>query len=72
MKALTSFIAVPLLLWCQAALPDPPAGQRFAEWLKVFNGGDKEEIQPYFEKNFPRRVQMIDQTMALRQKSGCR
>jgi hypothetical protein len=53
----------------QVPLPATPAG-RLAEWLKVFNDGDRSQIQRYFQQNFPARAPMIDQTMAMRQEVG--
>ena len=71
MRHLKPLLALaPLLVWAQASLPNTPAAHRLGEWLKVFNDGDRPQIQQYFEKNFPERVQSIDQTMATRRQSG--
>ena len=63
-------VLAPLLLWAQASLPDTPAAHRFGEWLKVFNDGDRLQIQQYFEKHFPERAQMVDQTVYMRSQVG--
>src|SRR5262252_169121 len=63
-------VLVSLVLWAQASLPDTPAAHRFGEWLKVFNDGDRLQIQQYFEQHFPERAQMVDQTMYMRSQVG--
>jgi CubicO group peptidase (beta-lactamase class C family) len=56
-------------LRAQAALPHTPAGQRFAEWLKMFNDGDRAAVEAYFTAN-GRNPQMVDRTVAMRRQTG--
>src|SRR2546421_1319166 len=54
----------------QGAVPDTPAGQKFAAWLEVFNRGDREAYKQFLEKNYPSGVQRADQAMAFREMTG--
>ena len=59
-----------LLVAAATAIPDTPAGQQFAQWLEVFNGGKREEIQQFLEQNRPEGVKQLDREIGLRQMSG--
>lgn len=54
----------------QMAVPDTPAGQKFAAWLEVFNRGDRAAYKQFLEKNYPSGVQRADQAMAFREMTG--
>jgi CubicO group peptidase (beta-lactamase class C family) len=41
------------LVTTAAALPDTPAGKRFAEWLEVFNRGDEAALKAYLREALP-------------------
>jgi D-alanyl-D-alanine carboxypeptidase len=41
------------LVTTAAAIPDTPAGKRFAEWLEVFNRGDEAALKVYLREALP-------------------
>ena len=45
----------------QAVFPDTPAGHQLQAWLAAFNRGDAGSYRQFIEKNFPSRLQQIDQ-----------
>src|SRR3984885_5712821 len=71
-KQLLSVAAALGALLCAAGtgIPDTPAGQRFAHWLEVFNGGKREEIRKFLEQNRPEGAQHLDQEIGFRQMTG--
>src|SRR5271156_1503764 len=54
----------------QVQLPDTPAAQQFAAWLKLFNGTDREAYGAYLEKNIPWRAAHLDQEWNFREHTG--
>jgi len=54
----------------QVQLPDTPAAQQFAAWLKLFNGTDREAYGAYLEKNIPWRAAHLDQEWNFRERTG--
>jgi hypothetical protein len=51
-------------------LSGTPAARQWAAWLEVFNRGNREAYSEFLQKNFPSRVQRLDQHMDLRQRTG--
>jgi D-alanyl-D-alanine carboxypeptidase len=70
--ALTLFVFVACAQQAQLAntLPDTPAAQQFAAWLKLFNGTDREAYGAFLEKNIPWRAAHLDQEWDFRQRTG--
>jgi D-alanyl-D-alanine carboxypeptidase len=54
----------------QVALPDTPAAKQFQAWLAAFNSGDRAHYQQFLQKEFPSRVSMLNQDMALHDLTG--
>ena len=54
----------------QMQLPDTPAGRQTAAWLEVFNTGNRETYRDFLQKNFPSRLQNLDQEMGFREMTG--
>lgn len=72
-KSLTRFIAVLLVSTACAAqlqFPDTPAGGQCAAWLSAFNRGDKEAYREFLQKNFPSRLEHLDQELEFREQTG--
>jgi CubicO group peptidase (beta-lactamase class C family) len=70
---LAKALLLPILasFWCAAQkLPDTPAGQQCAAWMRAFNGGDREAYRAFLEKNFPSRAKRLDQEMNFRERTG--
>ncbi len=68
-------LAAPLVVaaWLAAQapqLPDTPAGRQFGRWLEVFNRGEKEEFQKFFEENYPGNPRSVNEELEFRQMSG--
>ncbi|GAC1632316.1 MAG: hypothetical protein NVS9B14_05380 [Candidatus Acidiferrum sp.] len=49
---------------------DSPAAKQFTAWLTAFNSGDRATLLAFFEKNYPQRVQQIDDVMEFRENTG--
>jgi hypothetical protein len=71
------FLSALLLFWTAVVsgytapeLPDTPAARQFANWLEAFNGGDRNALRLYFERNNPDRVAQLEQELRLRDKTG--
>jgi len=54
----------------QMQLPDTPAGRQTAAWLEVFNTGNRESYRDFLQKNFPSRLQNLEQEMGFREMTG--
>src|SRR5712671_6552193 len=54
----------------QMQLPDTPAGHQGAAWLEAFNMGNRESYRDFLQKNFPSRLQNLDQEMGFREMTG--
>ncbi len=54
----------------QVQLPDTPAAHQCAAWLEAFNRGDREAYKDFLQKNFPSRVERLEQHLAFRQQTG--
>jgi CubicO group peptidase (beta-lactamase class C family) len=50
--------------------PDTPAGHQTAAWLEAFNTGNRESYRDFLQKNFPSRLQNLDQEMGFREMAG--
>jgi D-alanyl-D-alanine carboxypeptidase len=50
--------------------PDTPAGHQTAAWLEAFNTGNRESYRDFLQKNFPSRLQNLDQEMGFREMTG--
>jgi len=61
---------VTVLGFAQTQFPDTPAGLQAAAWLQAFNGGDRERLHDFLEKNLPERAQHMDQAMSFRAMTG--
>jgi D-alanyl-D-alanine carboxypeptidase len=59
-----------LVFAADTTIPDTPAGQQFAHWLKVFNGGKRDEMQKFLEQNRPEAAKRLDQELGFRQMTG--
>jgi len=53
-----------------AAAKKQPSFQQFSAWLTAFNTGDRAQYRQFLEKNFPTRVQRLDQEMDFRARTG--
>jgi D-alanyl-D-alanine carboxypeptidase len=53
-----------------AAIPDTAAGQRFADWLSVFNRGDESALKSYMRTNLPGDPSMADLFTDVRNTTG--
>ncbi len=53
-----------------AAIPDTPAGHRFADWLAVFNRGDEAASKAYLRENLPRDPGAADLFKDVRDTTG--
>jgi D-alanyl-D-alanine carboxypeptidase len=51
-------------------IPDTPAGRQFAQWLEVFNRGQRDEIQKFQQENNPSAAGHIDQDVEFRRMTG--
>jgi hypothetical protein len=66
----------PATEWCWGcwrrtnAVPDTPAGHQGAAWLEAFNMGSRESYRDFLQKNFPSRLQNLDQEMGFREMTG--
>jgi len=56
--------------FAQTQFPDTPAGQQAAAWLESFNRGDINAHREFLQKNFPSRLEHLDQAMNFRQMTG--
>jgi len=54
----------------QVQFPDTPAGRQCAAWLQAFNRGDRETYRDFLQKNFPSRVERLDQDVNFRERTG--
>jgi len=54
----------------QLQLPDTPAARQCASWLEAFNRGDRGAYRDFLQKNFPSRVERLDQDLNFRERSG--
>jgi CubicO group peptidase (beta-lactamase class C family) len=54
----------------QTRTPDTPAAQQCAAWLETFNRGDRDNYRDFLQKNFPSRLQSLDQELGFRQMTG--
>src|SRR5260370_5233110 len=54
----------------QMQLTDTPAGRQTAAWLEVFNTGNRETYRDFLQKNFPSRLQNLEQEMGFREMTG--
>jgi CubicO group peptidase (beta-lactamase class C family) len=74
MRFNASFLLLLLILStgckAQTQFPDTPAGRQAAAWLEAFNSGDRERFKAFLQKNFPSRVEEIDQLMSFREMTG--
>jgi CubicO group peptidase (beta-lactamase class C family) len=52
------------------AIPDTAVGQRFADWLAVFNRGDEAALKAYMRENLPSDPSMADLFMDVRNSTG--
>lgn len=50
--------------------PDTPAGRQAAAWLEAFNRGDRDAYRDFLQKNFPSRLERLDQEMGFREMTG--
>ena len=71
------FVTVLLLLsnaavtcTAQTQLPDTPAANQCAVWLETFNRGARDNYRGFLQKNFPSRVQELDQDLGFREMTG--
>jgi D-alanyl-D-alanine carboxypeptidase len=54
----------------QMQFPDTPAGHQGADWLVAFNTGNRETYRDFLQRNFPSRVERVDQEMGFREMTG--
>ena len=54
----------------QKQLPDTPAANQFAAWLETFNRGARDNYRDFLQKNFPSRLQDLDQDLGFREMTG--
>jgi D-alanyl-D-alanine carboxypeptidase len=54
----------------QMQFPETPAGRQCAAWLEAFNRGDREAYRDFLQKNFPSRLESLDQGMNFREQTG--
>src|SRR5579862_732238 len=68
-------LAVTLLLLvltsaAQSQFPDTPAGHQAAAWLEAFNRGDRDGLRDFLEKNYPSRLEHLDDQLRFRRMTG--
>ena len=56
-------------LTAHVSLPDTPSGRQFTQWLEVFNRGDRQAQEQYYQAQWPSRPSTVD-ALALRDQSG--
>jgi hypothetical protein len=54
----------------QMQFPDTPAGHQGAAWLVAFNTGNRETYRDFLQRNFPSRVEHVDEEMGFREMTG--
>src|ERR1700682_1509918 len=54
----------------QTPLPDTPAVHQGTAWLETFNMGNRESYRDFLQKNFPSRLQNLDQELGFREMTG--
>ena len=54
----------------QTLFPDTPAGHQGTAWLETFNMGNRESYRDFLQKNFPSRLQNLDQELGFREMTG--
>jgi CubicO group peptidase (beta-lactamase class C family) len=54
----------------QTPLPDTPAVRQGTAWLETFNMGNRESYRDFLQKNFPSRLQDLDQELGFREMTG--
>ena len=59
-----------LICNAQLQLPDTPAARRCTAWLEAFNRGDREAYRDFLQKNFPSRVERLEQDLNFRERTG--
>jgi D-alanyl-D-alanine carboxypeptidase len=58
------------VLAAQVQLPDTPAAHQCAAWLEAFNRGDRDAYRDFLQKNFPSRLESLEQGLRFRQQTG--
>jgi D-alanyl-D-alanine carboxypeptidase len=56
--------------WAQTQFPDTPAARQCAAWLATFNGDTRDNYRDFLQKNFPSRLQGLEQDLSFRDMSG--
>jgi retinol-binding protein 3 len=70
LRNLVCFLLVPLAMMAQTAIPDTPVGRTFTAWLSAMNSGDRQQIEAYFKKYQPAKMENLDRTVQLADMSG--
>ena len=70
-KSLLLALLPAALVWAaEPSVPDTPAARQFTGYLKAFNSGDRSVLREFFEKNYPERVQSVDDQIGFRARTG--
>jgi len=69
---MTAFLSLSIGALCGAEtqFPDTPVGHQATAWLQAFNGGDREQLHVFLQRNLPDRAQHMDQEMGFRAMTG--
>jgi len=65
-----SLLAASALLFSQTPSGVPSAEQQARGWLAAFNGGDRETLKAYLEKNRPSWLEHLDDELGFRAQTG--
>lgn len=52
------------------AVPDTPAAQQFAAWLKVFNAADRDALKQFLDSHYPSHPGSVDDQLDFRRQTG--
>ena len=69
-QCFTFVFFITAVCFAQTQFPDTPAGHQVAAWLQAFDGGDREKLHDFLQKNLPDRAQHMDQVMGFRVMTG--
>jgi D-alanyl-D-alanine carboxypeptidase len=70
LKAVLFLLFAIQLCAAQTQFPDTPAGHQAQAWLESFDRGDRDAYHDFLQKNFPSRVEHVDQEMGFRRMTG--
>ena len=69
-KLASVVLSLALVCAAQAQFPDTPAGRQTAAWLEAFNRGDRDGLRDFLQKNYPSRLEHLDDQLRFRRMTG--